>query len=74
MEFPVSNDIIISALTNGFMQKDANGFYKPSTGFVSLAFIKEMNRFVLTAGTNASDAKFVYLDEYGQNWDLKEKL
>jgi hypothetical protein len=70
--FGVSNDVVKWALTGGFKVKDKNtGEWRDAHGVRSLTFLEPFKKFILTYGTSMTDAGFVFVDRYKDDWDLK---
>lgn len=68
--FGIDNNIVKSALTDGIkVKKDGQFINVP--GFISLTYIIQYNRFVLAYGSGPSDAGFVYVDKFEDDWILK---
>lgn len=68
--FGIDNNIVKLALTNGIkVKKDGQFINVP--GFISLTYIIQCNRFVLAYGSGPSDAGFVYVDKFEDDWILK---
>lgn len=74
--FPVSSEVIASALKDGIIVKDAStGTWKPFIGIVILEYIVQFEQFALLyTGRNPQDAKLAFLAEYKKSWDLKKPL
>ena len=68
--FGISTELIIKALKCGIKIKKDNQFIN-SYGFLSLRFIPQINKFVFTYGTNASDAGYVLVEDYNNTWVLE---
>lgn len=68
--FGLDNDIIRNALRAGIKIKK-NGEFVDAPGFISLTYIPQYNKFVLAYGTCPSDAGFVYVDKFNEDWILK---
>lgn len=68
--FGINDDIVKSALTNGIKIKK-NGKFVNVAGFISLTYIMQYNKFVLAYGSGVSDAGFVYVDKFEEDWILK---
>ena len=68
--FGIDNDIIKSALTNGIKVKK-DGQFIEVPGFISLTYIIQYNKFVLAYGSGPSDAGYVYVDKFKEDWILR---
>lgn len=63
----VSQETLEKALKEGILfQKE--GEFIPNPGIVSLIWHPQLQRWGLAFGTNASDAGFVLLEDYGRLW------
>lgn len=68
--FGIKNDLIKKALIDGIKVKK-NGEFVDATGFISLTFINQYNKFVFAYGSGASDAGWVFVEDYEKEWILK---
>lgn len=68
--FGIDVTIVDQALKNGILI-DKNGDFVDSIGPLSLVWHPQLRRYVFVFGTNAENASFVLLEDYGKIWKLK---
>ena len=68
--FGIDNEIIEKALKNGILViKD--GFKTKPVGFFSLAYLVQLNEFIITYGMNPQTSGFVFVKDFKTTWDLE---
>jgi len=68
--FGVDIEIIEKALKSGIKVLKNNVFVNVS-GFVSLVYIAQLDKFMFAYGSNQFDAGYVLLENYEKDWKLK---
>ena len=69
--FGINDAKIKKALMHGIKVKNNNGIFIEVQGIISLVYIPQFAKFVLCYGTNAVDAKYVLVENFGKDWMLK---
>ena len=68
--FGLDDTIIDNALRNGILI-EVNGKFVDNIGILSLVYHTQLKRYVLVFGSDATNAGFVLLEDYGKLWKLK---
>ena len=68
--FGLDDNTINKALKYGILVKK-NDKFEEITGFISLVYIQQLATYVLAYGTDSSNAGYVVLKKYGEDWKLK---
>ena len=68
--FGIDNNIIKQALKNG-IKVNKMGQFIDIIGIVTLVYVPQMDKFMLTYGTSPADAGYVYVENYEKDWILR---
>ena len=68
--FEIDERIINDALKRGIKIKKDNMFIEVF-GVNALVFMPQLNKYIITYGTNQTDGGYVMVDEYNHTWITK---